>query len=104
MVFGLDPIQCRVKWRNQGQRERVGALRTNYAKSRRYVTIFPPTTVKLNNSLCCIITIVVTLVLQSSTYKDGLDTLDDPECNLEDHTYFYFVDDWPNMDVTRGCG
>ena len=28
------------------------------------------------------------LVLQSSTYKGGLDTLDDPECNFGDHIYF----------------
>ena len=30
------------------------------------------------------------LVLQASTYKGGLDTLDDPECNLGDHKHYYF--------------
>ena len=43
-------------------------------------------------------------VLQSSTYKGGLDvdTLDDPECNVGDHIY-YFMLDWPGMDATRRC-
>ena len=31
MVFGHDPIQCRVEWRIHG---REGALRTNFAKSK----------------------------------------------------------------------
>ena len=44
------------------------------------------------------------LVLRSSTYKGGLDTLDDPECNFRDHIYYYFVPDWPDMDGTRACG
>ena len=44
------------------------------------------------------------LALQSSTYKGGLDTLDDPECNLGDYIYYYIVPDWPDMDVTRSCG
>ena len=35
----------------------------------------------------------------------GMDTLDDPECNFGDHTY-YFGDhtDWLDMDVSRVCG
>ena len=31
------------------------------------------------------------LVLQPSTYKGGLDTLDYPECNLVDHIYFFYI-------------
>ena len=46
------------------------------------------------------------LALQSSTDKGGLDvdTLDDPECNLADHIYYYFMPDWPDMDITQSCG
>ena len=45
------------------------------------------------------------LALQSSTDKGGLDVdrLDDPESSLGDHIYYYFVLDWPDMDVTRSC-
>ena len=46
------------------------------------------------------------IVLQSSTYKGGLDMLDDPECNLGDQIYYYFVPDWLCMDVdlnASGC-
>ena len=43
------------------------------------------------------------IVLQSSTYKGGLGTLDDPECNLGDQIYYYFVPDWLGMDVTRSA-
>ena len=41
---------------------------------------------------------------KSSSYKGGLDMLDDSECNLGDHIYYYFVPDWPDIDVTRSCG
>ena len=46
------------------------------------------------------------LLLQLSTYKKwiGQDMMDDPKYNLRDHTYYYFVPDWPDMDVAQGSG
>ena len=44
------------------------------------------------------------LVLQSSTYKGELDTLDDPECNFGITYIFLFLHNWPNTDVTRDAG
>ena len=91
MVFGCDPIQYRVKWRVQGER---GQWKQSMQSQGGKYSYFHVLRSKVTTDACAPVV----------NFKGGLDTLDDPECNLGDHIYYYFVPDWPDMDVTRSCG